>query len=219
MFKKRQPKYKPINEDDPWITKVWNTQRGRAGIKLAFYGIFVVFVFLLIIFKHHEPPKKFVSTYKSNEKSYSTKIDELRKNNFSYKYIITNQDEKISYQGRKMLNLESGYKEDSTGIIKYLKENDMTYKLGINDEKEEYSDLYLNVNPNYLSVNYIFDLINNHSYEIQDKTYIYPLEEGKMINILTDSSHILKITINDNEIIYDLEFKDIGKIEDINLEY
>ena len=45
----KKEKYKQTTEEDSWFIKTWNTQRGRASLKLGIYAIFIVFILILII--------------------------------------------------------------------------------------------------------------------------------------------------------------------------
>ncbi len=217
--KTKKEKYKKTNPDDPWITRTWNTEKGRASLKLAFYGLFVVFVFMLIILGKDSNPTVYKSTYsaKDYEKDFDMQITELKNNNYSFNYNIDLNGNKILFYGKKNINVESGYKEDSNGIIKYLKDNDKTYKINI-DGKEEITNLYEGINNNYLSVNYILNLIANIKPNKENKVYNYLLENNVNISIETSGNEINKITIKDNLDTYELTFADVGKITKDNLE-
>ncbi len=213
MFHKRQPKYKKTNPDDPWVVKTWNTPRGRAALKLSMYGIFVFLILLLIAFKSDKSPKVYKTTYTSYKKDYSAKIAELKENNYSFKYTVTIDNKTTLFYGNKLLNLESGYKEDEVGIIKYLKENDKIYKVGLSD-KEEITNLYENINVNYLNANYVLGLIKQ---ETQDNP-VYNLPTGEEIRISDDNAHITSITIKNENSLYKLEYSNIGKITKADIE-
>ena len=88
IFKRREPKYKQTSENDPWIIKTWNTSQGRAGIKLALYGLFVLVVFALIIFKGEAKKTVFTSTYHSTSVPYEEKLNSLTSSNYEYTYRI-----------------------------------------------------------------------------------------------------------------------------------
>lgn len=213
MLKNKQPKYNPSSPDDSWFIKTWNTPKGRAGIKLMFYGIFIIFIILIIFIKRDSTPSVYKASYKSIKLTYEEKKAKLLDNNYEFKYNITLQSgEKIKYYGYKNLNIESGYKESDNTIIKYLKENDVIYKIGL-ENKEEFTDLYAKINADYLNVNYIYNLINDLSFQINDKEYIYTLDNNISIVVKTNDINISKITINDNSNYYELEFSNIGKVK------
>ncbi len=219
MFNKKN-KYKQTNEDDTWLTKTWNTPRGRASIKLAFYGLFVLVIFITIIFSADKRPTVYKSTYnvKTVSKDFNEKIKELKANNYAFNYNLNIASNHILIYGQKKLNLETGYKENNQGIIRYLKENDKIYKIGIDNEKEEMPDLFSDINSNYLNINYLLELINNQTPIEEDNKKIYNLENNIAIEIESDSQNITKITIKENENTYELDFSEIGKIEKIDLE-
>ncbi len=217
MFRKKEPKYKQTNPDDPWIIKTWQTPRGRAALKLGIYGVFILLVLLLIFFRSDLSPKVYKTVYTPYKKDNSTKIEDLKKNNFAYKYTITINETKILYYGNKLLNIESGYKEDINGIIKYIKENDKVYKVGLT-EKEEMTNLYENLNPNYFSVNYIMELIEPQFLENKDNEQNYILDNGVEISIKSDNSDIKNIIIKDGAALYELEYSNIGKVTQNDIE-
>ena len=219
MFNKKN-KYKQTNEDDTWLTKTWNTPRGRASIKLAFYGLFVLVIFIAIIFSADKRPTVYKATYnvKTVTKDFNEKLKELKANNYAFNYNLNIASNHILIYGQKKLNLETGYKENSQGIIRYLKENDKIYKIGIDNEKEEMPDLFSDINSNYLNINYLLELIDNQTPIEEDNKKIYNLENNIEIEIESDSQNITKITLKENENTYELNFSEIGKIEKIDLE-
>ena len=217
MFHKREPKFKKTSPDDPWIVRTWQTPRGRASLKLAVYGLFIISVLILIVVKTDRNPKVYKSTYTAIKKDDTAKIADLKENNFAFRYTITINDLKTLYYGNKMQNLESGFKEDQNGIVKYLKENDKVYKIGLTD-KEEITNLYEGINLEYLNLNYIFDLINDKQNEVEGNKQTYHLDNNIVIEIITDNLNIKKITIQENSNLYELEYDKIGKISKNDIE-
>ena len=218
FFKKRQPKFKETSEDDSWIVKTWNTQKGRAGIKLAIYGLFILFILLLILFRGNiVGPKEYHSSYTEYENTLNDKISNLKKNNFEFKYTIVLNGETTSFYGKRNKNLEMGYKEDHSGITKYLLENGTYYKVGL-EKNEPTTDIYAGFNMNYLNVTFLTSILERLTPEQNDHIYTYNLENNSLLEMETSSSNIKKITIKENQDIYELEYKDIGEISSVELE-
>lgn len=217
MFKKKSEKYKQTTEEDTWFTKTWNTKKGRASLKLGFYFIFIVFIFLIIFIKAPRKEKEQVINYNPDkivDKS-KNKID-LTSNNYHFEYEITINNQKVKYYGDKNQNIELGFKEDVNGIVKYYKENDLIYKIGL-DSKELIDNLYENINLNYLSYLYINDLIKDIKPIIEENNYIYQVNDELKIAFTKENNIINLITINDKNDTYILRYSKIGEIEEIKL--
>ena len=131
----KKEKYKQTTEEDSWSIKTWNTQRGRASLKLGIYAIFIVFILILIIFKTPRQKQQQVINYSLDSiKEKESKTQNIAENNYHFEYNLVIDGNKIKYYGDKNKNIEVGYKEDSTGIIKYYKENDLVYKVGLDSK-------------------------------------------------------------------------------------
>ena len=218
FFKKKEVKYKQTTESDPWIVKAWNTSRGRAGIKLALYGIFVVTVFLLIIFKGEPTPNVYKSRYSLPTVSYQEKLNAITANNYEYIYTINKPDFSVEYRGKKHLNLDIGYRYVNDEILKYLIENGDTYKLGLENTKEIIDNLYESINKDYLNIHYIYGMINNIEPIVEKNTYTYKIDDIKSVVIEVKESSVSKIKITDDLDVYELEFKNVGHVSDITLD-
>ena len=129
--------------------------------------------------------------------------------NFEYKYTISINNEKIIYTGKYQNNENNGYKEENSGLTKYLINNEGTYQINL-EEKTEITDLFDKINQNYITLEYIFNSIDNKEPIINEKTseLYYNLVEEQII-IKTDENNIKSIEIKNNNDDYLLEFSNI----------
>ena len=215
----KNEKYKQTTEEDSWFIKTWNTQRGRASLKLGIYAIFIVFILILIIFKTPRQKQQQVINYSLDSiKEKESKTQNIAENNYHFEYNLVIDGNKIKYYGDKNKNIEVGYKEDSTGIIKYYKENDLVYKVGL-DSKDIIDNLYLNVNVNYLSYFYIDSLIKDLTPTVIDNSEVYQIDSNLKITYVKDNNIITNIIVNDSYNTYDLKYTKINKIPTIGETY
>lgn len=215
-----------------WLKKNWQDERKKSAIKLALYFIMMLFiVLLLVILNAFFPQKEIVEDtntiveqeIKKEPLTFSEIVDNILKNNYSYTYEINNNDVKTIYRGVKFKEKEFGTKENSDSLIKYYIDSLGTYKLSLSD-KILINDLFLNVDQNYLSFNYIYELIKssktikevkeditiNHYTIINNNSEIY-------VNLYYNDQMITKVEIESNNIIYKLIYRKIGEITENDL--
>ena len=207
MFKPRKEKYRATTDEDSFLTRMWNTEQGRAIIKLSLFGIFALILILIIRIRGEVTSEYFVN-YSPSTISYEEKISNLKNNNFDFEYIVTINNNKTIYKGTKENSNESGYKEDGSGIYKYTIEDGIVYKINI-DQQEQIYNLYENIDSNYLNVSYVLALIETSTYEKIDNAYIYYVDD-KIIKVSFNDNNITNININYSEGIYDLNFRNMG---------
>ena len=219
----KKEKYKQTTEEDSWFIKTWNTQRGRASLKLGIYAIFIVFILILIIFKTPRQKQQQVINYSLDSiKEKESKTQNIAENNYHFEYNLVIDGNKIKYYGDKALFVNvNGQRLTRQGfwkIIKYYKENDLVYKVGL-DSKDIIDNLYLNVNVNYLSYFYIDSLIKDLTPTVIDNSEVYQIDSNLKITYVKDNDIITNIIVNDSYNTYDLKYTKINKIPTIGETY
>ena len=85
----KKEKYKQTTEEDSWFIKTWNTQRGRASLKLGIYAIFIVFILILILFKTPRQKQQQVINYSLDSiKEKESKTQNIAENNYHFEYNL-----------------------------------------------------------------------------------------------------------------------------------
>ena len=156
------------------IKEMKKTPKGKAILKLIGWGIFFFLLFIFCLIASLFSPKENLKEKEENNNATQVTPEEalkdkkeiiediknnLLKSNYDYKYEITFNEEKYTYEGAKTKLYETGYKTNNTGIIKYYIDETGTYR-EFNEEKTLINDLYQNINTNYLDLNYLFNILN-----------------------------------------------------------
>lgn len=207
----------------------WQTDRGKALTKLLLWILFIVIVLGAFIMQEkdniddYQMPSNEVTDEENqvndnNFKKYSDMQDELLNNNYLYKYIITNSEEKIVFSGIKNGTNETGYKETKAGIIKYQIVDGIVSQINI-DEITNIDNLYENIDRNYLDISLLFNNLSEYLYstekEDSKRTITYD-KDGYKISVITNLESIEKIEIAVDEWIYELNFYNVNNISKIN---
>lgn len=202
MLKKKDP--------DNTFIKLWENKRYHALICLGLWLIFFLFVFLIVVIPYNNA---FKNLPKNNEnENITTFIDmkeKLLNSEYDYKYTIYTTLGKTVYTGNKTKEKDTGYRENSEGLIKYEINNEGIFQINM-DEEVPLENLYLDLNENYLDIQKIYDLtkdlIENVNEEQNEISY-----EKENIGIIfkINEQNILSINIKDNNNDYLLEFDNI----------
>lgn len=207
----------------------WKTDRGKALTKLLLWVVFIVIVLGAFIMQEkdniddYQMPSNEVTDEENqvndnNFKKYSDMQDELLNNNYLYKYIITNSEEKIVFSGIKNGTNETGYKETKAGIIKYQIVDGIVSQINI-DEITNIDNLYENIDRNYLDISLLFNNLSEYLYstekEDSKRTITYD-KDGYKVSVITNLESIEKIEITVDEWIYELNFYNVNNISKIN---
>lgn len=147
--------------------------------------------------------------------SYEEKWQKFARDNYSYTYTITKNEEIIKYEGVVKEGVDSGYRERKDGIIRYSIENGIVYEVLI-DEKNEIQTLYENVDVTLLNPTSIYEIIKTISAndtdileEKEQTNYDYNMkieEEEVKIQVIVDDTQIKNITIEKTNETYQLDF-------------
>lgn len=220
-----------MNKD--FLKKCWEDKRLHSLMILIIW-IIVLTVLMGIIFlmgaingsdTKTETPTNEVETKKDNETkeeiptvlSYYEKLEKLSTNDYAFTYTITKYNEKIKYEGTKENNIIEGYKQDSTGIIKYKIQNQKVYQIFI-DYTASISNLYENIDASLLDLNYVISMlkqVDDNDIVITEEenvtTYLYNLtenEEELEIIVTENNESIQEINIHRNNEMYELVYEE-----------
>lgn len=204
----------------------WQTERGRALVKLGLWMIFIVVIVIVAIVSESSDSNYLEDTNNElevNEEvyeftNYDDMLDALLLGNYEYTYTITNENSKYIYTGWKNETKEIGFREDNTGIIKYYIDGVNVYKVNL-DNVEVIDYLYNNIDSSYLSLNNLFDNLSNYLYSVSKnddvRTITYD-KSGYQVIVNTNTKFITNIIITTDTTTYDLEFTKIGECATID---
>lgn len=202
MLKKKDP--------DNTFVKLWENKRYHALICLGLWLIFFLFVFLIVVIPYNNTLK---TLPKSNEnENFTTFIDmkeKLLNSEYDYKYTINTSLGKTVYTGNKTKEKDTGYRENSEGLIKYEINSEGIFQINM-DEKVPLENLYLDLNENYLDIQKIYDLTKDLTENVNEEQNEISYENENIVIIFKiNEQNILSINIKDNNDDYLLEFDNI----------
>lgn len=202
MLKKKDP--------DNTFVKLWENKRYHALICLGLWLIFFLFVFLIVVIPYNNTLK---TLPKSNEnENFTTFIDMKEKilnSEYDYKYTINTSLGKTVYTGNKTKEKDTGYRENSEGLIKYEINSEGIFQINM-DEKVPLENLYLDLNENYLDIQKIYDLTKDLTENVNEEQNEISYENENIVIIFKiNEQNILSINIKDNNDDYLLEFDNI----------
>ena len=202
MLKKKDP--------DNTFVKLWENKRYHALICLGLWLIFFLFVFLIVVIPYNNTLKNLPKNNETeNIITFNDMKEKLLNSGYDYKYTINTTLGKTVYTGTKTKENDTGYRENSEGLIKYEINSEGIFQINM-DEKVLLENLYLDLNENYLDIQKIYDLtlnlIENVNEEENEISY-----ENENIRIIfkINEQNILSINIKDNNDDYLLEFDNI----------
>lgn len=200
----------------------WSTTQGKSTIKFIAWMIFIIILIVIFAINGKQENNNINNTQEKNEEiisfeKYETMQDNLLNGCFNYKYKIIEENITTIYTGKKLNDTEIGYKETKDGIIKYIKDKDITYKVVL-DEKEELPNLYDEADKSFLNINIIFENLKEYLYNItknENTREINYNKEGYKVVVKTDLKNITNITIENENKTYELQFTNVGKCDNI----
>lgn len=173
----------------------------KIKIKLIVYMCFLGFVILLVLItgSYKQDKKRNINNDTPNtikETTYYDMQKELYEGTYNYEFKVGND---ITYTGISKETTRTGFKESNGTIIKYEETNDKVYKIDGTD-KEEYEELYKDINKDLFDFKKLFDKINSSSTikakEGDINTYNYDNVDNYKIVVNCDSKHIISINIS-----------------------
>lgn len=216
------------------IKELKKTNKGKAILRLIKWCVFFVILFIFLAIASLMSPKNTSIKKPNNEinkpqeeipkdnwneetltietiNEYQEKLN----NDYDYKYEISINKEKYIFSGTKTNNINKGYKESSTGIIKYSIDSTGTY-METTTEKTLINNLYEGIEENYLNPIYILNIIKEleitRDRECNCIEPVYKANDSKNIYRITTSNQNItgiNITALDFSYIYNLDFKNI----------
>ena len=210
----------------------WQTDRGKALIKLLLWMVFIVILIVLAIVSERngnseildvdKPENNATDTPSEPEnveyEAYNTMITNLLANNYEYEYLITTATDSIILTGFKNPDKEIGFKETSSGITKYFIDSTGTYELNMNT----YSiidNLYSEFDSSYLNLELLFNNLSEYLYNTEENVGIRTItydKDGFQVTVTTDTKNITNVLVMTDTTTYDLNFKNIGECATID---
>lgn len=195
------------------LKEAWKDPRKKAGIKLLSYFIFF-FVFMLMAsivnsvkINDYNKPVTTTTTTTVKVDKYNDKQKDLLTNKYNVSYVINISENEYKINGTLENNIVNGYLESNSGIKKIVIKNNTLYEI-VNDSEVI---LESDIDANFISLDYIIDLIKTNRAIIKDengiKTYTYNINDIKaQIYVETDEENINNINIDTNTSKYNLNF-------------
>lgn len=205
--------FKKIKELFNKLKEAWKVPRKKAGIKLICYFIFLLIFFMIAAIGNRADNEKIESTTTTTTTSVtetlSYKQKELLNSSFNIKYEIKIDENNYTINGTLKSSVLEGYLEENTGIKKIKLTDGVLTE--INNDLS--NPLETNINTNLIDVKNILGLVEKSRAYIENKegikTYKYSLNIDNLDNIITiftDKKRIFKITINNTNSEYTLNF-------------
>ena len=210
----------------------WQTDRGKALIKLLLWMVFIVILIVLAIVSERngnseildvdKPENNATDTPSEPEnieyEAYNTMITNLLANNYEYEYLITTATDSIILTGFKNPDKEIGFKETSSGITKYFIDSTGTYELNMNTSSI-IDNLYSEFDSSYLNLELLFNNLNEYLYNTEENVGIRTItydKDGFQVTVTTDTKNITNVLVVTDTTTYDLNFKNIGECATID---
>lgn len=210
----------------------WQTDRGKALIKLLLWMVFIVILIVLVIVSERnanseildvdKPENNVTDTPSEPEnveyEAYNTMITNLLANNYEYEYLITTATDSIILTGFKNPDKEIGFKETSSGITKYFIDSTGTYELNMNTSSI-IDNLYSEFDSSYLNLELLFNNLNEYLYNTEENVGIRTItydKDGFQVTVTTDTKNITNVLVTTDTTTYDLNFKNIGECATID---
>lgn len=210
----------------------WQTDRGKALIKLLLWMVFIVILIVLAIVSERNGNSEILDVDKPGNnatdtpsepenveyEAYNTMITNLLANNYEYEYLITTATDSIILTGFKNPDKEIGFKETSSGITKYFIDSTGTYELNMNT----YSiidNLYSEFDSSYLNLELLFNNLSEYLYNTEENVGIRTItydKDGFQVTVTTDTKNITNVLVMTDTTTYDLNFKNIGECATID---
>ena len=219
-----------------WKQKMKATPKGRAYLKLIYWGIFFLFLFLFLgitsmITGNYEVPQNNQNSNVNQDeeeieevvvpKTLDELMDELINGTYEYTYDIHILDDEYLFEGKKYDTYQEGYKNYTTslgsGVIRYYLDSTGTYQVN-GSERVLITNFYEGMNETFFDFEQFFQMLNTlgfvrdenntsyASYTCSDSNYQY------MININPEGTSItdLSIVSIDGTITYLFTFTNFG---------
>ena len=220
-------KEKEISKFKKWKNKMKETPKGRAYLKLIYWGIFFFVLFAVLILsslctRDYEPVENNLNEQsdalevpeekEDEEEKLPTILElenELLNGTYEYEYQIQVNGNDYFFDGEKFLDHEEGYQTSSLGIIHYYLDDTGVYQIS-GEERVLLTEFYQGMDTNLINLEYIFNTMNMLG--ISEHHLLMEDEENRYTLVLSsDGYRIEKITIEslDGLHSYELSFQNI----------
>lgn len=166
------------------IKEMKQNDKGKAILKLIRWIIFFLFIMIFCIISsiitknrpiEKENNKKPVinnpiKKEENNTKDLKDYLTLLSDSNINYTYKINSSNLVYTFKGTVTNNIEEGYKESASNIIKYYIVEDEIYQ-EVLDNRIPISNLYEDLNQDYLNVKKLVSHLSNLNFTKIDDTY------------------------------------------------
>lgn len=210
----------------------WQTDRGKALIKLLLWMVFIIILIVLAIVSERNGNSEILDVDKPGNnatdtpsepenveyEAYNTMITNLLANNYEYEYLITTATDSIILTGFKNPDKEIGFKETSSGITKYFIDSTGTYELNMNTSSI-IDNLYSEFDSSYLNLELLFNNLSEYLYNAEENVGIRTItydKDGFQVTVTTDTKNITNVLVMTDTTTYDLNFKNIGECATID---
>lgn len=190
------------------------TKKGREIIKLIIYLAFIFIFILLVLITGAYKKERIIYSKESEsvesriEVTYQDKQKKLYEGKYNFVYNISGAIT-IKYNGTYDNGTINGFKEDSTGIIKYKISDGNVYSIKM-DNEEPYNNLYDGLDTSLFDLKALFDNLNTKSATINEednkRSYDYKDVNGYDITVEFDDNYINNIIIKNDSLEYNFTF-------------
>ena len=199
----------------------WQTERGKAIIKLGGWFIFIIALIIFVLVSEKNANNNVIDDTNSDKDEvtetyefllFSEMINNLINGNYEYSYNIVNNGITYIYNGIKCNNEELGYKESIDKIIKYYINDQNTYQVILN-EYVEITNLYEGIDTSFINLDVLFNNLNEYLYNTvkNENTRVITYDkDGYKVSITTDLENITNISITTDNSVYNLDFNVIN---------
>ena len=189
------------------MNNFWGTNRANSLIKLMAWLAFILIIYLVMAFGLKSKPVSSLEEIPEEKENAEETIHSLLDKDFTYTYHVIIGKEKYIFEGKLLANHEEGYKQNNDGtIIKYEIEDNNVYQV-INEEKIIISNLYENMQADFLDYKFINNIIQEHVKTASSSEFKY-LDYYFLVN--QDRENSLNITITQDNTIYELVYTNIS---------
>lgn len=220
------------------IKEIYKLPRGKA---ILFFGFYLIFFAILIIFIRLNSGKEITGKYEEGTK-YSFDVSSITANNYHFKYNVFVDDKENIFEGDKLkeeelfkFNNKEYYKKENKFYIKEEEwketSNPYIFKEFLDSEilEEIVSNSYLEYETNYqsgqtkynflVSSNTLNELINNENTDIEEMPNTIIISVDEEDNISSIVYHLNSYCLNrkncKKSLKIELEFENIGEIKKI----
>lgn len=195
--------------------KLWSNPQSRAGIKLLLYIIFIAGVCIFISVN-----KNIVNEIEQSNNqplTFGDMQNKLINSNYHYNYEVMVNNNKIIYEGKKIDNVNTGYKKTVDKVVEYYIDNTGIYSVSLGVKTLD-ATIFEGIKIDYFDLTKLFKIIElispliEHHEEVTSYTYnINTTEEVSSIKIDTNQTGIESIEIHTLNNEYIMNFDTIVK--------